>query len=156
MRRALGLALATCLIAAAAVAQPRLRAGGDHANYGVHEITGLDDPLTVRVVSGGSYDVRSLATAPSCRGNLTLEPDLILRLTEPPTALRLAARASGDTTLVVRTPDGRWECDDDGGGNTNPELRLEHPLEGQYDVWVGSYHPEQNLEARVTVEAHTP
>ncbi len=135
-----------------ALGQARLVTGGDRAGFGVHARTGMSDTLQLLVVSGGSYDVRTLDTAPSCRGNVMLEPDLILRLTDPPPTLRLGVEAAGDTTLVVHTPDGRWLCDDDSGSSTNPRLVITGPLEGQYDVWVGSYRPEQNLRARVTVE----
>lgn len=152
VRRALPLVLVS-LVASLALAQdPQLITGGERARYGVHELRADSDALRVSIVSGGRFDVRSLETAPSCRGNVMLEPDVILRLQEPPPSLRLSVRAAGDTTLVVRTPDGQWRCDDDGGGATNPALTLEHPLEGQYDVWVGSYRPEQHLRGRLTVE----
>lgn len=145
--------LFSLLFAATAVAQaPRLVTGGERARYGVHDVQADSDELRIRIVSGGRFDVRSLETAPSCRGHVMLEPDVILRLHEPPPSLRLLVRAAGDTTLVVRTPDGQWRCDDDGGGATNPALTLEHPLEGQYDIWIGSYRPEQHLRGRLTVE----
>ena len=58
------------------------------------------------------------------------------------------ANAGGDTTLLVRLPDGRWICNDDSPSWANdahrldsldPLLDLDTPPEGQYDIWVGSY-----------------
>ena len=151
VRRAVPL-LVILLVTAGAWAQARLRTGGDRANFGVLAHTGESDEQSLPIVSGGNYDVRALDAAPSCRGNVMLMPDAIVRLRNPPASLRFSVRAAGDTTLVVHTPDGRWRCDDDSGSNRNPALLLEHPLEGQYDVWVGSYRPEQNHRARLFVE----
>ncbi|MGE0785108.1 MAG: hypothetical protein AB7S26_05420 [Sandaracinaceae bacterium] len=131
---------------------PRLLTGGTRATFRSVSMTSMSDPVTIEITSGGSFDVRSLETAPSCRGSVMLRPDAIVRLTDPPPSMRIAVRAAGDTTLVVHTPDDRWLCDDDSGGGVNPALLVEHPLEGQYDVWVGSYRADQAIHGRLTIE----
>ena len=37
-----------------------------------------------------------------------------------------------DTTLTVRTPDGRWFCDDNNGGGRDPMVLLDDPEPGDY------------------------
>ena len=53
--------------------------------------------------------------------------------------LRAFFFSDGDPTLVVRTPDGAFHCND----NTNqlildPTVEITQPVTGRYDVWVGS------------------
>lgn len=150
------LLLALLLAAATAMAQvPRaLVVGGDAQNFGRHDLTGsfMPDPLTVRLRSGGNLDVPSMNLGPDCRGFVTAEPDVIIRYTDPARFLRFFVRSTaGDTTLVVRTPDGRWLCNDDAGGGVNPMVDVNRPPAGQYDVWVGSYRADQMLESTLYV-----
>lgn len=108
----------------------------------------------MHVRSGGNLDVRSMDLGPECRGFATDRPDVILRYSEPGDFLSFYARATrGDITMIVHTPDGRWLCDDDGAGGTNPRLGVEAPPAGQYDLWVGSYRADQFLHADLEITA---
>lgn len=52
------------------------------------------------------------------------------------------AGADADTTIAVRTPDGRTLCNDDSGdpGNSlNPALDIENAPAGTYQIFVGGY-----------------
>ena len=57
--------------------------------------------------------------------------------------LRVLVNAgSADTTLAIRTPDGRTLCNDDSGdpGNSlNPVVDIENAPAGAYQVFVGGY-----------------
>ena len=147
--------LAVSLVAASAIAQTRrLLAGGSRSHFGLTELSGAfdPDPHVIEVRSGGNLDVRSMGLGRECVGFATDRPDVIVRYAEPAEHLAFQVRANGgDTTLVVHTPDGHWRCDDDGAGGTNPRVDIESPAAGQYDVWVGSYRPDQFLRADLRV-----
>ena len=51
--------------------------------------------------------------------------------------LFMRVRSQGDTTLVVRNPNGAWGCSDDYNG-LNPALRWDSPQSGTYHIWVGA------------------
>ncbi len=57
-----------------------------------------------------------------------------------------------DTTLQVLAPDGTFHCDDDyhGSKNLNPWLSL-NPVEGTYNVWLGSFAPDVQASGTLTV-----
>lgn len=150
MRRLTAAALVS-LVAAGALAQTRaLVPGGSRSHSGIVTLAGAfePDPHRVSVRSGGNLDVRAMDLGPECRGFATERPDVILRYTEPAEHLAFHARAThGDVTMIIHTPDGRWLCDDDGAGGTNPRLDVDAPPGGQYDVWIGSYRADQVLNA---------
>lgn len=52
-----------------------------------------------------------------------------------------------DPVLVVRTPEGRWLCDDDSGEGLNPAISVEGAASGEYAVWAGSFRGMARAEA---------
>jgi hypothetical protein len=60
-----------------------------------------------------------------------------------------------DTTVVVRSPDGDWFCNDDTENLTdnNPGIVFESPVSGQYNIWVGTYY--ESISSDLTVLAIT-
>lgn len=52
--------------------------------------------------------------------------------------LRVMVSSQGDTTLVIRGPDGTYRCDDDSGGSLNP-LVAGAFASGTYQVYVGTF-----------------
>ncbi len=103
----------------------------------------LPDPYQVRLMSGGGVDVRA-NLANSCvgeaQGYAASAPDVRVQYTAGTAGrLRFFFVGDGDTTLVVRSPDGKWTCDDDSAGTQNPMITFVGPASGQYDVWVGSF-----------------
>src|SRR5205814_1954746 len=52
--------------------------------------------------------------------------------------LRLWVRSQGDTTLMVRAPNGQIFCADDTYG-INPGVDLQGAMPGNYQIFVGSY-----------------
>jgi hypothetical protein len=85
--------------------------------------------------SGGSIDASTVDS--SCRGYISPTPNHILNLTTASSFFRIYVRASSDTTLVVRRPDGTFQCADDTYG-TNPGVEGAFPA-GRYQIFVGSY-----------------
>ena len=79
--------------------------------------------------------------SPACGGWVTQQPDHIVQLNTPFNFLRIYAVSNIDITLVVRTPQGIFMCDDDTYG-TNP--KIEGPFQpGAYQLWMGSYESGQ-------------
>lgn len=94
------------------------------------------DPLLVTGTFGGPIQASNMS--PDCRGWITGPPSHIVNARTGFPNLRFVVSAQSDTTLVVRYPDGRLGCNDDGGGAANP--LVEGPTgPGQIMVWVGSY-----------------
>jgi len=159
MRRRTQAVLFASLLGAAfitnASAQTRsLLAGGSRSLFATTTLEAGDEAFSVDLRSGGNLDVRSMRLGSACVGFAMARPDVIVRSVDSPPRLDLSVRANGgDTTLIVHTPDGRWLCNDDGGGGTNPRLRIESPASGQYDIWVGSYRADQHLRATFEISA---
>jgi hypothetical protein len=109
------------------------------------------DPATVQVIAGGEIDAAAANLGAACVGFIAAAPDYRVQYT--PGALPLIFHvvpspeaANADTTLVVNGPDGTWYCNDDTNG-PNPQVVLEVPAAGQYDIWVGTYNPGMGADA---------
>ncbi|WP_461473166.1 hypothetical protein [Pararhodobacter sp.] len=77
----------------------------------------------------------------SCPGFTGLEaPDVVMTLDAPQPMISLYARSSSDLVLAVRSPDGRWQCNDD-AFELNPGITLQNAQPGTYHVFVGAYNP---------------
>ncbi len=140
------LRIAAALAAAAVVLSAGVAAAQNWQgapNYGNVQLAAgfTPDPFNVQVVAGGNINARqSLGSA--CAGYISENPDFDLYWTAGSTGLPLviSADSATDTTLVVRTPNGQWLCEDDGGFNgMNPGMRIDNPQSGLYDIWVGTY-----------------
>jgi len=110
------------------------------------------DPYNVNVVAGGPIDSRA-ALGAACPGFIANNPDFDLYWSAGNNGLPLviSANSSTDTTLVVRTPNGQWLCEDDGGHNgMNPGLRIDNAASGLYDIWVGTYS-QGNAQAVLSI-----
>lgn len=97
------------------------------------------DPHTLQMVSGGEVEASYLGE--ECAGYAAVAPDFRMTWSGDSSELRLffAADDGGDTTLLVKLPDGSWVCNDDAAGTVEPMVVLPNPPHGRYDVWVGSY-----------------
>ncbi len=115
--------------------------------FGVITITSgfLPDPNWISLLAGGAEQ----STYPdagtggdNCAGYFADAPDFRVFFDPQNTGYPLSfyVDSSADTVLLVNTPDGNWHCNDD-SSNLNPALTFDTPLEGQYDIWVGTYSP---------------
>lgn len=94
------------------------------------------DPQRLSGTSGGQVEASRVQS--SCRGWIARRPDHMMNLQGNFGFFRVFVTSNSDTTLVIRTPDGRFLCNDDTYG-TNPAISQNHWMPGQYQVWVGSY-----------------
>ncbi len=142
-------------VAGGVVAQTRLQTAGSTSNFGRHGLAGgfMPDPYTVSITSGGNLDSSTMSLDPGCRGFVTRQPDYILDYTTPSSFLRIyyAAAGNGDTTLVINDGAGQWHCNDDSFGGLNPTVDISRPPAGQYDIWVGSYRANENIQGTLHV-----
>ncbi len=107
------------------------------------------DPHVAPLQAGGNLSARDVV-GPFCRGYIANAPDYAFTYTAGDEPLFVSAGSRSDTTLVVRTPNGEWLCDDDGNEGLNPGLQIGKPNSGRYAVWVGTYSqlgrfPDANL-----------
>lgn len=116
----------------------------------------MPDPHRVNVTAGGSNSVWALDLGEGCTGYAATAPDYRLHWDGNTGLLQIffeAANDNEDTTLIINAPDGSWHCNDDAHSNTlNPLVRFSNPASGQYDIWVGTYHPGESIsgELRIT------
>lgn len=154
-RRTLGVLSLTLVsgLAVTAFAQGRLALGGNDSNYGRRALAGgfSPDPSEVSIVSGGALDSSRMSLASGCVGFVTRKPDFILDYTQAANFLRFYVTATGDTTLLINDASGRWHCNDDSNGGTNPMVDIRNPPAGQYDIWVGSYEANANIRGELHI-----
>jgi hypothetical protein len=93
-------------------------------------------PTTGSGTAGGITDANTLNS--ECRGNIPLVAQHSLNVTaQVPNLTVMVNCPGGDTTLVVRRPDGTYLCNDDTDG-LNPVVSGAFSP-GTYEVFVGSY-----------------
>ena len=99
------------------------------------------DPYTVDIYAGGSIDAYSDTDLPgACVGNISDAPDFSVTYTAGRLPLAFRTVSGSDTTLIINGPDGRWSCDDDSFGDSDPQVVFRRPQSGKYDVWVGVFN----------------
>jgi len=121
--------------------------------YGSTALSGgfLPDPYTVGLNAGGDIYATDAAAA-MCRGYVTSAPSYVLNYTRSGSLpLIISAGSERDTTLVVRGPDGAWQCDDDSGEGLNSALTLTNPMSGTYAIWVGTYSSGTSAPATLQI-----
>ncbi len=108
------------------------------------------DPHLVAIDAGGPV-AADAATGGACAGFVSVAPAYRFTYNAAGRPLFLAALSEADTTLMVRTPNGDWLCDDDGGEGLNPLIRLDQPMSGRYDIWVGTFTSDVPQAATVHI-----
>jgi len=107
------------------------------------------DPGLLSVRAGGSISASNTFTG--CTGYIASAPDLRLYWDGSGSlSLIISAVSNADTTIIVNGPDGRWYCDDDSGDDSNPSVNLS-PVQGRYEIWVGTYSSGDSKPAVVSV-----
>lgn len=95
------------------------------------------DPHRVSLTAGGS--IQASSAAQDCSGMVAAAPDYQITYSAGSLPLVIQTQSGTDTTLLVNGPGGEWYCDDDSGGGTNAQVRLNKPASGVYDIWVGTF-----------------
>lgn len=114
----------------------------------------LPDPNWISLLAGGNNQTAftDAVTGNQCVGYFADAPDLRVHFTTADFGYPLSffVDSRDDTVLLVNTPDGAWHCNDDTSG-LNPALTFDTPLEGQYDVWVGTYSATDGVYPAATL-----
>ena len=101
----------------------------------------LYSPQTLATTAGGNAQVSTCGVGGF--GYTSEAPNFSVNLTgmEGYGRLEIEGVSGCDTTLLVRTPDGRFHYDDDSNGNLLPLLNLSSSamLNGRLDIWVGTF-----------------
>lgn len=126
--------LAVGLLAAPHAVSAQYIAPGSAPAYGGGSLSG-GGPLTLGGVAGGPVELSRVDG--SCRGYAQPSPSHVINFSGGPIRLTTVG-TSGDATMMVRLPDGRTMCDDDGGEGNNPLIDAV-TSGGRLEVWVGSY-----------------
>lgn len=98
------------------------------------------DPQSLNVRAGGSESIN--LSGQSCAGYISESPDVVVEYSLASGSgydLTVSAASDTDVSLVVRTPDGQYLCDDDSAGGTNPMLTIPSATTGRYRVWAGVF-----------------
>lgn len=137
LTRTLAAAAALALVASPAYAQ-NLNTGAS-GTYGQISLRSgfLPDPHSVTVAAGGTVEA-TRASAECNGGYISPRASFSLRYTAGDLPLYIGATSDADTTIVVRTPDGQWVCNDDSNG-LNPMVSWDDPRSGRYQIWVGRF-----------------
>lgn len=113
----------------------------------------LPDPWVRNVTAGGRVSLQNCGF--NFPGFVVSRPDFRFQYsgTSPTGQLTIAleARSNVDTILLVNTPDGNWHFNDDFRGSRNSAITFFNPLQGQYDIWTGSYLQSSNNPAQLLV-----
>lgn len=151
IKQSVFLGAAALMVSAPAIAQD-LFAEPNSATI-VLEANFAEDPTKADVISGGEIDVSTVVEG--CNGYISDAPDVRLNFStyDSPAAfpLYIYALSEEDTTLLINAPDGSWYCNDDGNSGTNPSIVFGPAMEGDYEIWVGSYEEGTYHEAQVGI-----
>lgn len=99
------------------------------------------DTLRIDVEAGGA----NFIAVPDlfCDGAIDYaQPDATIDYRQgagPVSRLNIMVLSKIDTILVMRLPDGSWQCDDDSGTNNAPVISIVNPTPGQYAIWAGTF-----------------
>ena len=101
----------------------------------------LPDPIRDGATAGGDIDVRLLGA--ECRGFVSAIPNHVMTLRNEFDYLRIQlGGASGQATIVLRTPAGRYLCS--APEDSNAFVDQDVWPEGVYRIWVGSLQPAEH------------
>jgi hypothetical protein len=110
-------------------------------------------PVTKEFTATGDLPAVELQTGDTlCGGLVNVAPDYAFDWSGDAKPVKLFVEANGDTTLLVRTPDGSFLCADDADGmrNLNPLLAIAKPAAGRHLVWVGRVDPSKPVTGMLT------
>lgn len=111
------------------------------------------DPFVVSLNGGGAVDAATLDEA--CVGFIAEAPSFTVNWEGEVEAFDIFYHSDFDPTLVLQLPDGAYLCNDDASDNLlDPELTVEMPAEGQYNLWVGSYDAGQIIPGLLVITAN--
>ncbi|MEZ4584327.1 MAG: hypothetical protein R3A10_22305 [Caldilineaceae bacterium] len=100
------------------------------------------DPFLVSVNGGGSVDASQFGEG--CTGFVNEAPTVSLNWEGETDFVEAFFYSASDPVMVVQTPAGDYLCSDDANEMLlDPVIEMAQPANGRYNIWVGSYTPEQ-------------
>jgi hypothetical protein len=120
------------------------------------------DPMTTSGQAGGTLSASTLATGDvngNCAGQIPQMPQHMLRVGAALPLLRVLVNGSGDSTLLVRAPDGTIYCNDDSGdpnNGLNPLVEITNAPPGDYAIYVGAFSESSMLSTYAIGFTATP
>lgn len=106
------------------------------------------DPYIRNITAGGTNRLENCGL--NAAGFVTTRPDFDLYWQGSTSQFTIAIEAGADAVLLVNAPDGSWHYSDDYRG-TNPALTFYNPMEGLYDIWIGSYDGSRRNPGRLVI-----
>lgn len=111
------------------------------------------DPFVVSLNGGGEVDASTLDA--ECAGFITEAPTFAVNWEGEVDAFDIFYHSDFDPTLVLQLPDGSYLCNDDASDNLlDPEILVESPEGGQYNLWVGSFDEGQIIPGLLVITAN--
>ena len=111
------------------------------------------DPFVVSLNGGGEVDASTLD--PACVGFVSEAPTFAVNWEGEAEFFDIFYYSDFDPTLVLQLPDGSYLCNDDASDNVlDPEVSVESPAEGAYNLWVGSYDAGQIIPGLLVITAN--
>jgi len=108
------------------------------------------DPFIVSVNGGGTFDAAALGG--ECTGYVNTQPVARIHWEGQADLSKIFFYSDHDPTLIVQSPDGAFHCNDDASDLLlDPSLTFEDPQDGIYNIWVGSYYPDQLIPGVLVV-----
>ncbi|MBL4811105.1 MAG: peptidase S1 [Rhodobacteraceae bacterium] len=105
------------------------------------------DPYVRNVTAGGTQNMQNCFSN-GYSGYVTSRPDFDLYWHGGSAQLTIAIQSRADAILLINAPDGSWHYSDDYRG-TDPAIVFNNPMEGLYDIWIGSYDGSRRNPARL-------
>lgn len=140
---------------AALLAAPAAAQGWPEPMFGAVTLSAgfEDDPNTTSVIAGGSVDISEFDD--TCAGYITTVPAVRLDYTAGEHMLLIGVISDSDTTLVINGPNDTWYCDDDSWKDGDPLVVEPKPASGSYQIWVGTFNPDEAPDALVVITENT-
>lgn len=135
--------------ATSALACPNYQLTGQQLTYSAQD---LGASVSHAVVAGGNVNLATCGIGGN--GYVITNPDFELVLTDNTQASEIEFRVEGtcDTVLLINDAYANWQFNDDDAG-LNPRIRLADAPAATYDIWVGTYGP-QNCQANLIIQSY--
>ena len=120
-------------------------------------LTAETAPYTETLVAGGDLGAYNIELDNNlCTGFIDATPTFAFDWKGKADKLVLFFEGEADSTLIVRDPNGVFQCNDDfdGADNLNPYLDLT-PMDGSYQLWIGSFAPSTMVTGTLTIAGDT-
>jgi hypothetical protein len=108
------------------------------------------DPFLVSVNGGGG--VAASTFSEECKGFVNDAPTITVDWSGEADFVETFFYSDHDPVLLVELPDGSYLCNDDANPLLlDPVVEIDNPQNGRYNIWVGSYAPNQLIPGLLVI-----